>query len=431
MPSAHSDIHTYQISLLKEATEKKFGFAVCTKTDCDKLADTIENKTKQFISVNTLRRFFEVMPSESKPSLETLNILSRFCGFNDFYDFKKSHILNSSLNGSDLSIDAIDDLQQALGESPRFYSTFNWLMLLAFRENNTQFLKDIFNAECLRNSNDYPREMHRNLILTFSNELRRNPQLFELLVPHYAKQPAAQALYFEWFVDYDYLNIHHHNAIRAYASERSDDDARLFSLCILFLHHFWLLEKNECEQLIKKINQIELKPETHPFPAGRKFACNILFESLFRKGLSKTYESEIESWEKQLPREGNLERNLPSFHLMVVEAFNMVGLHEAVLHYSELARKNYSSKLTEYSKGVLIPLTLYHARALAGTNRNEEAKEKIRSIDITMIDDSHRDFHRMHYHKIVAATSKQNSPEFRKSTIESKRIARQHRFLFF
>ena len=146
MPSAHLDIDAYQISLLKELVEKKFGFAVRTKTDCDKLADLIENNTKQFISVNTLRRFFEVMPSESKPSLETLNILSRFCGHTDFYEFDRSLIPDSSLNGSDLTVNAVNDLQQALGESPQFYTTFNWLMLLAFRENNIHFLKNIFHT---------------------------------------------------------------------------------------------------------------------------------------------------------------------------------------------------------------------------------------------------------------------------------------------
>lgn len=431
MPSAYSGISAYELSLLKKAVEKKFGFSVRTKTDCDILADLIEDQIKKHISVNTLRRFFNVMPSGSNPSLETLNVLSNFCRFNDFYEFQREIVFDRARESSDLSIDAVDDLQQALGESEQFYTTFNWLMLLAVHESNIDFLKDIFKAKALQNRNDYPRAKLTRFMYSFANQMRSNLRLADDLIPHYAKQAEAQQLYFQWFVDYDYLNISHHKAVRAYANERHDEEARLFSLCLLFLHHFWLMEKKECKILIEKINAIQIKPKMHPFPIGRKFACNILYQHYFKGGVERELRKSIEDWEKCLPRNGMLERNLPSFHLMVAEAFCMAGLHEEVLQYTKLAHQNYRCELDEYSKGVIIPLTIYQAGAMAILNRKEEAKELLCSVDPNQLDDYNRRYHQMHYYRTLASAEPKGSADFAKYAGEAKRIARQHKFRFF
>ncbi|MBS1558414.1 MAG: hypothetical protein JST69_06765 [Bacteroidetes bacterium] len=431
MPSPHSRISAYELSQLKEAVEKHFGFAVRTKTDCDKLADFIEDRTKKYISVNTLRRFFDVMPSGSSPSLETLNVLSNFCGFNDFYEFQRAVVFDRARKSNDLTIDAVDDLQQVLGESEQFYTTFNWLMLLAFHESNTDFLKNIFKAKGLQNRDDYPRGKLMSLMFSFATQMRSHSRLADDLIPHYAKLPEAQQLYFEWFVDYDCLNLGHHKVVRAYANERPDEEAQLFSLCLLFLHHFWLMEKNECKILIEKINAIHLKPEMHPFPVGRKFACNILYQHYFKNGIERGLRKSIEDWEKRLPRNGNLERNLPSFHLMVVEAFSMAGLNEEVLQYTELAQRNYRCELDEYSKGVIIPLAIYRAGAMTDLTRKEEAKALLRSVDPTQLDDYNRRYYQMNYYKILASTEPRGSADFTKYIGEAKRIARQHKFRFF
>ncbi|MBS1489946.1 MAG: hypothetical protein JSS93_05430 [Bacteroidetes bacterium] len=109
----------------------------------------------------------------------------------------------------------------------------------------------------------------------------------------------------------------------------------------------------------------------------------------------------------------------------------MGGLHEDVFRYFNLAQENYSFELTEYSKGVLIPLQVQYAQALVGVGKKDEAWETAMSIDPLMFDDNTQQYYRMHYHKMIAAISKRDSPDFRNSIFEYRRIARQHKFRFF
>lgn len=65
-----------------------FGSPIKTKKNVYNLIDAIVEKTpKDIISFNTLRRFFKLIPSKHNPNIETLNILSRFCGYPSWIDF--------------------------------------------------------------------------------------------------------------------------------------------------------------------------------------------------------------------------------------------------------------------------------------------------------------------------------------------------------
>jgi len=66
------DIPEHEINNLKDCIVAQFGQSITTKGDCDKLSESIETNVLKNVSVNTLRRFFDVMPTLSKPSLETL-----------------------------------------------------------------------------------------------------------------------------------------------------------------------------------------------------------------------------------------------------------------------------------------------------------------------------------------------------------------------
>ena len=75
------------IEILKKKTIEKCGFSMLTLGDCQKLSNHILEFQDDFISYNTLRRFFNVIHNDIKPSENTLNILSRFNGYNDYNSF--------------------------------------------------------------------------------------------------------------------------------------------------------------------------------------------------------------------------------------------------------------------------------------------------------------------------------------------------------
>lgn len=78
------------IQRLKESVETKFGKKIIYQRDCTDLSISIQEETEQLLSHSTLRRFFGFLATNSNPSLVTLDILSEYCGYKDWEDFKIS-----------------------------------------------------------------------------------------------------------------------------------------------------------------------------------------------------------------------------------------------------------------------------------------------------------------------------------------------------
>jgi len=71
-----------------QEVEKKYGGKIATSSDCKYLSLEINDTINELISDSTLRRFFGFLQTSSKPSTVTLNILSKYIGFEDWKDFK-------------------------------------------------------------------------------------------------------------------------------------------------------------------------------------------------------------------------------------------------------------------------------------------------------------------------------------------------------
>lgn len=86
LPDQH-DLHA-----LADAIRKQRGRDVKTATDIATLQQEIaRRKPGEILGANTLRRFFGLITSVHLPTLTTLNILSRYAGYNDWTDFVHVH----------------------------------------------------------------------------------------------------------------------------------------------------------------------------------------------------------------------------------------------------------------------------------------------------------------------------------------------------
>ncbi len=77
--------------------EKKVGRTMQTPSDFNHLVNAISSQCDEFISAHTLMRVWGYLASNSKPSVTTLSILSRYLGFMDF----KNYELDLSIRLSD------------------------------------------------------------------------------------------------------------------------------------------------------------------------------------------------------------------------------------------------------------------------------------------------------------------------------------------
>jgi len=103
MPRAHVESnqphYDRAIHALKSDVVRKVGFEVRTVKECKILSVEIERHDRRFpLAVSTLRRFFQLIPSDSKFSISTLNTLARFAGkkaFSYYLDLTKAESLNN------------------------------------------------------------------------------------------------------------------------------------------------------------------------------------------------------------------------------------------------------------------------------------------------------------------------------------------------
>ena len=74
---------------LKEEIEQVFGKKVSNRPDCEALSLAIYEKSKETISYNTLRRFFNLAGEKNTTSLSnsTLNILAKYCEYECYAEF--------------------------------------------------------------------------------------------------------------------------------------------------------------------------------------------------------------------------------------------------------------------------------------------------------------------------------------------------------
>ena len=80
--------------------EQVYGVPIKYGNQCQQLSIEVLKQTGDYISFQTLRRFFGFISSTTKPSISTLNTLSKFCGFRHFSEFCDSLTIKKSITDS-------------------------------------------------------------------------------------------------------------------------------------------------------------------------------------------------------------------------------------------------------------------------------------------------------------------------------------------
>ena len=89
-----------EINYLLRCTERKYGRAIQTSSDFDLLSQKIEEATGKLLSASTLKRLWGYVSMCPTPRLATLDILSRYIGFEDYTAFCKDYQDSSNDNQS-------------------------------------------------------------------------------------------------------------------------------------------------------------------------------------------------------------------------------------------------------------------------------------------------------------------------------------------
>ena len=263
---------------LIKAVEKKFGFKILNRGDCEKLSEVIHEQIDKNINYNTLRRIYG-LAKPVKTRKDTLDVLSQYVGYISYYHYvnEASHEISWE---SRLNLYELKDNKDTKA-------------LLLFLERKAQRAEDIvlpiinlirefLLAKRIHELNNlFASDVLKNNIVTYNQKLiignsagilLRSIKLSKQEINLLCKTPFFRATIFEIFVDYSFLNGYYAVFLK-YFSEKKDYKNKLFVKCLLNLKSFLNNEKIKDIQ----IGDTQLM-ELHPILIGRYFSNFLLAE---------------------------------------------------------------------------------------------------------------------------------------------------------
>lgn len=275
---------------------KASGIDVHTRGDCELLSALILVETDMFVSYNTLRRLFGLAEG-GKPRQQTLDVLSKFCGYDGYRNF--------CVDQPKLSLWKQREelyLLLSLGDAPSAISFFEGvdndlvkleLLVTVFREsyvsNQDDFIISLLNAGCYElDRHAYTYQIHTAIALGLI--IRKHP--LENRIPLLSNPHFVESIYLR-LIDYSALNGYYGEWTHLLQNQPISVECQIFIACLERLKSFLN------QTTIPNWNWAELpRQELHPALKGRIFTVQLLenespsYDDLWKStfgGIDETY----------------------------------------------------------------------------------------------------------------------------------------------
>ena len=325
MPRKKTELNENVLQILKNGILKKAELVLRRSIDCDVLADLVSKETKVYINGITFKRLFGFTKYPFNPSIQTLDILSRYIGYFNWSAFEQSCSGTKTISTSEFEI----------------YSSFFDMDYINQIEPHEGAFQSVSRKIAQRFRED-PSALIRNIDML-------------ILKPHF------QVFFVEHFPDYDNLCNYYFKVYESYLKYNHRPEAQLFGNCMLFLKSFWEMEGELCHSYIQIISKIEINNAYHPYLIGRYYASNILFHSFY--GDSNLVQKYIESYlnfRDSMPKDGKHFKDFPASEYIVSEALLHCGKFQEILVILEKAISEFSIKMEFVRKGYYRQLQLIY-----------------------------------------------------------------------
>ena len=265
------------IESLKLKIEEKAGFKVRNQGDCHLISKHIKSETKQVISYNTIRRFFQ-LADERKTSRKSLDILSKYLGYKDFSHFNISfpHEHKWSVeNKMYFFLEKHDStglllyLEQIKSVTSDYVSIISNVCREVIYHRDFKLLSKIFELDSLRFSNFTYNEVvqigNSIGVLLRSHPINKDDTIILLNNLNFVQCVCLI------FVDYSSLNSFYFEWSKILSEKKGNKEISIFSHCIIQLTNYL----NKKTVIIPK--ELELIPDnTHPILRGRIFSLHLI-----------------------------------------------------------------------------------------------------------------------------------------------------------
>jgi len=261
-----------------------------------------------------------------------------------------------------------------------------WIIKFAFKESNIEMLKKIYDF-LDTNFNDLKQDILNkpalcNLVSAIGMEIRQYPEVQKQLLPFYASNKNAVYFYFEKFWDVDYINLFTTEVIDEYLRVNKQASKQVFGYFIKFTKIYNQNNTKELREVFEQMSALDFSNIDHS-TFNLYLHCKVLYQCLI---LGKTnymivdYIKEIESdyikTEQQLITEVNY--NI----IAVMDAYNLVGMHDDAVNISLGILKNYNIEPKARHSRFYKYLQILCADSLLQIGREKEAYDIFNQIDI-------------------------------------------------
>ncbi len=271
---------------------KTFGKTITHSLQCERLCEEIKFVTRKKLGNNTVRRFLGFLNTSFSTSLNTLNILSDYAGYDDWHSFTEK---SSNLVYVPLSI-----------------------------ETESNFYLNFYKIE-IREEGDMN---YHNACRNIAFRILFNNALLENLSIQLAKNKIAQIYFYERFPFIDGLASSYQKSLKFYIQNKTDEQALIFGNSLLFLSAFLGCNTKELNIYHTRINKISLNDSMHPFIIARYIGTNILFAKSKNEDVD-IWIKEVQLWNAFFLRKKNINFwHYPYFQHMICDYLNLAEYFE-------------------------------------------------------------------------------------------------------
>ena len=264
------------INILKKKTFERVGYKINNLGSAIQLSNIILEDKDEFISYNTIRRLFKVVKTNENPSKKTLDIISRFNGYNNYNHFIKTFKYENKwklqndiyeiVNKMDLDL-LIHFIRKNLRAKEDHVTIVIQVLRELFLQKRYHELYKTLEIEELKIENlTYDEVAH---IGNGIGLLLRKIKLEDDVIKTLLNIKNYQDLVYTMFVDYANLNKYYISHIKIFKTIKSADYLIAFTESLENLHCYLNLKKTIH-------HDIRLKEDYHPILKSRIISQNIL-----------------------------------------------------------------------------------------------------------------------------------------------------------
>jgi hypothetical protein len=204
----------------------------------------------------------------------------------------------------------------------------------------------------------------------------------KVIIPIFAKDKVSCSLYFESFIDIDFLVLHFGKSLDYYIKEQNNPYSLVFALSLKLWKEILLDNPSNCKVLYQKLESFRIDPKPNNFFFNyfifvQIFYLNYMDGCISDDFIKKLIELENEIYEFEI---SDQQTNM-SFHSMMMDALSFFGYHNEGLFFAQRILDHPTALETIKNTRYYNQFNLYYSDLLLQSGNKTMAEKLFSNVD--------------------------------------------------